>query len=75
MFPVELLVKVLKTGTEEERMAAVDYLRQVHDESAISSLVQTVYCDVEQVSEAALYSLWFLQVGGVKLPSPKQYGL
>jgi hypothetical protein len=75
MFPVDLLTKALKMGTEEERIASLDYLRQIHDESVYASLLQSVYCDVEQVSEAALHALWYLLVSGAKLPSPKQLGL
>jgi len=75
MFPIDLLIKALKSGTEEERIASLDYLRQIHDDSVLGSLLQTIYCDVEQVSEAALYALWYLMVSGVKLPSPKNYGL
>ena len=56
----ELLLKALREGKEEQQLAALDYLRQYGDESAIDSIFKVMTGGTIEVREAAFNSFWHL---------------
>jgi len=74
-FATDMLLKALKSGTEDERIAALDYLSLAPDDEVIRSTIHSIYCDSGNVSEAALVSLWRMAVSGATIPSPRIFGV
>jgi hypothetical protein len=72
----DLLLRAIKSDKEEERLAALSYLKYMPSESVMSGLFQ-VYYSTEDASmkENIFLILWEFALGGVKIPSPMQYGL
>lgn len=56
----ELMLKALREGKEEQQLAALDYLRQNGDESAVDSIFQVMHSGTLEVREAAYNTLWHL---------------
>jgi hypothetical protein len=52
----------------------LSYLRGTHDESVITAIYEMLYTGDEQVTEPALYTLWWMAASGAKLPAPVQAG-
>ena len=65
-----ILLKALETGTIDEKIASINYLRQIQDDVVISALFKVVLEEVGPVQESGLYALWYLSFCGVKLPTP-----
>lgn len=74
-FATEMLLKALKTGTEDERLASLEYLVQKPEEEVIRSVIHSIYVDSGNISEAALVTLWRLAIGGATIPAPNLYGI
>ena len=72
--PVSLLLQILKSGTPEEKMAALPYGRYVADESAVPAIYGLFYSEQNTLKEAAAVALWYIAISGVSLPNPDQYG-
>ncbi len=72
---IPMLLDALKTGSLEEKLAAMQYLHTTDDENIIKILYETAYSPEGELSEAACLTLWFLIVGGIKLPNPTKFGL
>ncbi len=70
----EKLLLALKTGTPEERLAALQYLREIDDEGVVAGIYDAYYTGYDHVHDAALFALWYLSASGVKLPPPAKYG-
>ncbi len=73
----QTLMSALRDGDPEEKLAAMDYLRRSPEEakSAFSELYNLLYGSEEDLSEAALNTLWQVAGAGVELPAPMQFGL
>jgi hypothetical protein len=71
----EILVTALKSDIEEERLAALPYLKRTPTEGVIGSLYHAMYRDDPEMREAVFLVLCQLAAGGVKLPAPEQFGL
>jgi hypothetical protein len=56
----ELLLKALREGKEEQQLAALDYLRQRGDDTAVDSISQVMRSGSIEVREAAYNTLWHL---------------
>lgn len=69
VFPVEMLLKALKAGDEDERMAALEYLRGMQDQDILAAIFNALYEGVGTVKEAAANALYELAASGVTLPS------
>lgn len=69
---VELLLRGLQEGSEEQTLAAMDYLRMYGDELAITPLYNMLYNTQGEVQDAAYNTLWHLAAAGLKLPNPEQ---
>jgi len=72
----DLLLRALKSEKEEERLAALGYLKYMPSESVMSGLYQVFFStDDAPMKESIYLILWEFALGGVKIPSPMQYGL
>lgn len=71
----DVLLAVLKSGSIEEQIAALYYLREQSDEGVAASLYGMYYSGVSELHEPTLHALWWMAITGVKLPNPIQYGL
>ncbi len=71
----ELLFRALKEGTDDQKLAAIYYLKCKEDEGALLPLYQTYFSARGEVRERAWEALWSLSAAGVPLPPPFQFGL
>ena len=71
----DLLFLALKEGDEDQKTAAIYYLTQYVDESAVMPLYQTYFTSRGELREAALLALWQTSASGIPLPPPVQFGL
>ena len=72
---VDLVLKALQEGSEEQQLAALHYLSLHGDVSAILPVYQLYFTSQNEVNNAALNTLWHLAAAGIELPSPVQFGL
>ncbi|HVN55363.1 MAG TPA: HEAT repeat domain-containing protein [Anaerolineaceae bacterium] len=73
--PTDMILEALKKGTEEEKLAALDYLRNKSEESITGAILYAAYTETEPVREAAANALWWIAANGGAIPSPKKFGL
>ena len=71
----EVLLTALKNGNEEERLAALPYLKRMPTEGVITNLYHAMYQDDPELREAVFLVLCELAASGIKLPDPQQFGL
>ena len=71
----EILLAALKSDVEEERLAALPYLKRMPNEGVVTSMYHAMYRDDPELREAIFLVLCELASGGVKLPTPEQFGL
>jgi HEAT repeat protein len=71
----DVLIMVLKSGSVEEQIAAMHYLRDQPDEGIVGLLYGLLYSGVVELEEPVLHTLWWMTIAGAKLPSPTQFGL
>lgn len=71
----EILVAALKSDNDEERLAALPYLKRMPNEGVITSMYHAMYSDDPELREAVFLVLCELAAGGIKLPNPVQFGL
>ena len=72
---VDLVLQALKDGNEDQRLAALDYLRLHADAEIVHNIYHIYFGDVGEMREAAFNALWVVAAAGVQLPSPQQFGL
>ena len=70
----DILLSVLKNGKEEERLAALSYLKKDLTDGAIMGIYHAMYGDNLELREAAYMTLWEIGTSGYKLPNPTQFG-
>jgi len=70
----DILISVLKNGKEEERLAALSYLKDIPTDGAIKEIYHAMYGDDIEVREAAYMTLWEIGTSGYKLPDPTRFG-
>jgi HEAT repeat protein len=71
----DLLLRALKSEKDDERLAALNYLRYMPNESVMSGLFQTFFSTEDSTLKEGIYLvLWEFALGGQKIPSPMQYG-
>jgi hypothetical protein len=73
--PVDLLLSALKSGTEEERLASLAYLRILPVEGVFGALFQAMYGGESTLRESVFLTLSEMAARGVNIPDPKQYGV
>jgi hypothetical protein len=71
----DVLLAVMKSGTAEEQIAALYYLRDQADEGVVRAIYEMLYSGDDTLHEPALHALWWIAATGYKLPSPTQFGL
>jgi len=67
---LELLLTSLKEGDEEQKLAAIEYLRLHGDERALPILYQILSVGQGDLREVAFTTLWHMAAAGISLPSP-----
>jgi hypothetical protein len=71
----DVLLSVLKSGTLEEQIAALYYLRDQADDGVLRAIYELHYSGQEMLNEPVIHALWWIAISGYKLPSPTQFGL
>jgi HEAT repeat protein len=71
----EILIAALNSDSEEDRLAALPYLKRMPNESVISNLYNAMYRDDPELREAIFLVLCELAAGGIKLPAQEQFSL
>ena len=71
----EILLAALKSENEEERLAALPYLKRTPTEGVVTNLYHAMYRDDPELREAVFLVLCELAASGIKLPDPQQFGL
>ena len=71
----DILLAALKSDNEEERLAALPYLKRMPTEGTITQLYHAMYQDDSELREAVFLVLCELAASGIKLPDPQQFGL
>jgi HEAT repeats/NACHT domain len=72
----DLLLRALKSDKEEEHLAALGYLKYMPSENILSGMYQVFFSTEDAILKEYIYLvLWEFALGGVKIPSPMQYGL
>ena len=73
--PTDLLLLALKSGTEEERIASLPYLRMIPLEGVIGALYQAMYGGDQFLREAVFQTFAEMAARGVAVPDPVQFGV
>jgi len=71
----EVLLMALKSGSADEQIAALNYLRNEPEEGVIKTVYDLLYGVEESVREPAVQALWWMASSGVELPDPIKFGL
>ncbi|GAB4463736.1 MAG: hypothetical protein Kow0070_24720 [Anaerolineales bacterium] len=71
----DVLLKALRFGSTEERLAAIPYLKQTPNEGVIGAFYNGIYGDDPEVREACFLALQELAANGIPIPHPNQFGL
>ncbi len=72
--PTDLLLLALTSGTADDQIMALEYLKDLPVEKTFIELFKLVYGNQPDMQEVALQTLRYLVSCGVELPSPRQYG-
>lgn len=73
--PVDLLLMALKSGTEEERLAALAYLRITPADGVFGALYRAMYGGEPYIREAIFQVFSEMASRGLEVPDPVQYGI
>jgi HEAT repeat protein len=71
----EILIAALNSDNEEERLAALPYLKRMPNENVITNLYHAMYRDDPELREAVFLVLCKLAAGGIKLPAQEQVSM
>ena len=71
----DILLTAIKKGSEEERLAALAYLKRSPSEGVIKALYESLHSSDADIRESSYQTLWEIASDGVNLPSPIQFGL
>ena len=70
----ELLLTALKSGSPEQRLAALSYIKSRPTDGVVRQVYGAMYGDDSELREAAFITLWEIGCSGYKLPHPSQFG-
>ena len=70
----DVLLTALKSPKDEERLAALTYLKQRPTDGIVKQVYDAMYGDDPELQEAAYLTLWEIGSSGYKLPHPTQFG-
>jgi HEAT repeat protein len=71
----DLLLNALRSGTPEEQLDALNYLRNHKDENVFRAIYQHFYDPQSPIREASVVTLWLMACAGTAIPSPVKFGL
>lgn len=71
----ELVVKALATGSQDEKMNALDYLRNMCDAHTIEYINAAYSNNTGEIRDVAYYVLWLMLFAGIKLPLAIKYNI
>ena len=71
----DLLLAALRSGTEEEQLAALSYLRMMPSEGVFGVLYQAMYGGNLELREAVFRTFWEMAARGVNVPDPQKFGV
>jgi hypothetical protein len=67
--PGEVLVrKALMSGTQDEKLLALDYLRNKCDQKSMELIYTTYRNNSGEIRNSAYYILWLMSLAGIRLP-------
>jgi HEAT repeat protein len=69
-----LVLQALKSGTEDERLQAMEFLALKGKSDIAASVYAPFFGSAGDQREAAYQALWLMSLSGVELPPPKQFG-
>jgi HEAT repeat protein len=70
-----ILILALKSGTVEDQIAALRFLKDTPEETVISAVYALLYGDQPELKDAAYLLAWQWALAGVKLPDPALFGV
>ncbi len=73
--PTDLLLLALKSGTLEEKIASLNYLRIMPAEGVFGVLFQAMYGGEPELREAVFRTVAEMAARGVEVPDPMQFGV
>ncbi|MBN2388596.1 MAG: HEAT repeat domain-containing protein [Anaerolineales bacterium] len=73
--PTDLLLQALKSGSEEEKLASLSYLRILPHEGVFGTLYQAMYAGEATLREAIFQTVWEMAARGIEIPDPVQFGV
>jgi len=65
----------LTSGTLDEQLGALEYARYIHDEKILVDVYGLFYSGESEITEAALNTISYWSMSGIKLPAPQQINL
>ncbi len=68
----DVLLAALRSPNEEERLAALAYLKRTPTDAVLREMYAVISGDDEEMREAAFLGLWEIGSSGQKLPDPAQ---
>jgi hypothetical protein len=71
----DMLLLAAKSGSEEERLAALRYLRLEPSSTNVLEIYRLLSGNNQSINHAASIALWYLAASGAKMPSLTKYGL
>ena len=73
--PTDLLLTALKTGSPEEQLASLAYIRIMPTEGIFSELFNAMYGDNKELREAVYQTIAEMSARGINIPDPVQFGV
>jgi hypothetical protein len=73
--PTDLLLAALKSGTSDERLGSLSYLRMMPVEGVFGALYQAMYGGEPALREAVFQTFSEMAARGVDVPDPVQFGV
>ena len=70
----DLLLSALRSPKDDERLAALAYLKNKPSDGVVKEIYGAMYGDDPELREAAFLALWEIGCSGYKLPHPTQFG-
>ncbi len=71
----ELILKALSSGNPDQKLSALDYLRNKCDPETISNIFSAYSTNTSEIKDSAYYVLWLMLIAGIKLPTAVKYNI
>jgi len=73
--PIDVIMLALQSGTIEDQLTALRYLKDYPDENVVLAVYNVFYGEQPELKDAALMTIWHWTLGGVKLADPAALGI